>query len=236
MTKQKKPEKNQKPPSKAEKAKGPVTLGRMTFIDEIYKKAEYQPSVGYRKTNSKQPTSSLQASESPSEAFAEVHSQTEEQNFQEIENLTPRLLHEGNISNLCEGEGETGEIGEPRSPIEPNQPLSSPDKGSAAKILVEGIHSPQIVGTIIIPDKGSIVKTIPVKTTPTQPRSILLEIPEDYWHIFDPMAQNQPNTQTSTLQYPIVDSVANVPMKSIPLQHIPTFHGLTSEDPDAFLF
>ena len=25
-------------------------------------------------------------------------------------------------------------------------------------------------------------------------------------------------------------------MKSIPLQHIPTFHGLTSEDPDAFLF
>ena len=25
-------------------------------------------------------------------------------------------------------------------------------------------------------------------------------------------------------------------MKAIPLQHIPTFHGLTSEDPDAFLF
>ena len=50
------------------------------------------------------------------------------------------------------------------------------------------------------------------------------------------MAQNLPNTQTSTLQYPIVDSAANAPMKAIPLQHIPTFHGLTSEDPDAFLF
>lgn len=50
------------------------------------------------------------------------------------------------------------------------------------------------------------------------------------------MAQNQPNTQTSTLQYPIVDSAGNAPMKAIPLQHIPTFHGLTSEDPDAFLF
>eukprot|EP00253_Pinus_taeda_P006222 PITA_06222 len=50
------------------------------------------------------------------------------------------------------------------------------------------------------------------------------------------MAQNPPNTQTSTLQYPIVDSAANAPMKEIPLQHIPTFHGLTSEDPDAFLF
>jgi len=25
-------------------------------------------------------------------------------------------------------------------------------------------------------------------------------------------------------------------MKAIPLQNIPTFHGLTSEDPDAFIF
>ena len=39
-----------------------------------------------------------------------------------------------------------------------------------------------------------------------------------------------------TLQYPIVDTAVNAPMKAIPLQHIPTFHGLTSEDPDAFLF
>ena len=150
--------------------------------------------------------------------------------------MTPGPLHEGTQSNLCEGEGETGEIEEPRSPIELNQPLNSPDKGSAAKILVEGTHSPQPVGAIIIPNQGSGVKTIPVKTTPPQPRNTLLEIPEDYWHIFDPMAQNQPNTQTSTLQYPIVDSAANAPMKAIPLQHIPTFHGLTSEDPGAFLF
>ena len=119
---------------------------------------------------------------------------------------------------------------EPRSPIEMNQPLNSLDKGSVAKIFVEGIHSPQIVGTIIIPNKGSVVKTNPVKTAPSQPGNTLLEIPEGYWHIFDPMAQNQPNTQTSTLQYPIVDSAANAPMKAIPLQHIPTFHGLTSED------
>ena len=66
-----------------------MTLGRSTFIDEIYKKAESQPSVGPRKVTSKQPTSSLQASGSPSEAFAEVHSQTDEQDFQEIENSIP---------------------------------------------------------------------------------------------------------------------------------------------------
>ena len=33
-----------------------------------------------------------------------------------------------------------------------------------------------------------------------------------------------------------MDTAANAPMKAIPLQYIPTFHGLTSEDPNAFLF
>jgi len=78
MTKQKKPEKNSKPLPKTEKAKGLVTLGRSTFIDEIFKKAESQPSVGPRKVISSQPTSSLQATGSPSVAFPEVHSQTKE--------------------------------------------------------------------------------------------------------------------------------------------------------------
>ena len=84
MTKQKKPEKNSKPLPKPEKSKGPVTLGRSTFIDEIFKKAESQPSVGPRNVISRQPTSSLQATGSPSVAFVEVHSQTDEQDFQEI--------------------------------------------------------------------------------------------------------------------------------------------------------
>ena len=38
------------------------------------------------------------------------------------------------------------------------------------------------------------------------------------------------------MEYPIVDHAANAPMKSIPLQNIPTFHGLNLEDPAAFLF
>jgi len=50
------------------------------------------------------------------------------------------------------------------------------------------------------------------------------------------MANNQQQPQTSTLQYPILDTTINIAMKSIPLQNIPTFHGLTSEDPVAFLF
>jgi hypothetical protein len=62
------------------------------------------------------------------------------------------------------------------------------------------------------------------------------EIPKYYWHIFDQMVQpNQQQPQTSTLEYSIVDLVTNAPMKAIPLQNMPTFHGLISEDLDAFL-
>jgi len=111
-------------------------------------------------------------------------------------------------------------------------------KNSYAGNFYTGLK-PTTLGTLIIPDKGGAIKAIPVKTIPApsnQPRNTLLEILEGYWHIFDQMAQSHPNTQTSTMQYPIVDIVVNAPMKAIPLQHIPTFHGLTSEDLDAFLF
>lgn len=79
--------KQNKIPPKPEKPKGPLTLGRTTFIDEILKKTESQPSVGPRKVISRQPTSSLQNTESPSIAFADIHSQTEgiEQDSQEID-------------------------------------------------------------------------------------------------------------------------------------------------------
>ena len=50
------------------------------------------------------------------------------------------------------------------------------------------------------------------------------------------MANNPKIPQTSTLQYPIVDIAINAPMKAIPLQNITTFHGITLEDPNAFLF
>jgi len=50
------------------------------------------------------------------------------------------------------------------------------------------------------------------------------------------MVDQPPQGQTSTLEYPIVDQVANTPMKVIPLQSISTFHGMVTEDPDSFLF
>ena len=94
MTKKKKLENNPKPLPKPDKAKGPVTLVRSTFIYDIIKKDECQPSVGHRKVASTQPTGSLRATHSPFVAFAEGHNKIEEneQYFQEIENSHPISL------------------------------------------------------------------------------------------------------------------------------------------------
>jgi len=53
MTKKKKLENNPILLPKPEKSKGPVTLGRSTFIDDILKKVESQPSVGPRNVASR---------------------------------------------------------------------------------------------------------------------------------------------------------------------------------------
>ena len=87
-------------PARPEKPKGPVTLGRTTFIDKIIKRAESQPLVGPRKVASRQPTSSIRAIESPYVAFAEVQRQIVEQDSQEIENSCPIVfLQEGKLAS-----------------------------------------------------------------------------------------------------------------------------------------
>ena len=47
------PTKKNKIPPKIEKPKGLVTLGQTTFIDEILKRTESQPSIGLRKAISR---------------------------------------------------------------------------------------------------------------------------------------------------------------------------------------
>ena len=56
MNKKERLEKDKIPPSKLEKPKGPVTLGRSTFIDEILRKDESQSSVGPQIVAVKHPT------------------------------------------------------------------------------------------------------------------------------------------------------------------------------------
>jgi hypothetical protein len=128
-------------------------------------------------------------------------------------------LGEGNSCNLEEGEGETSGITKTDPPLNPEFPMKEegipkiPDRWSA-------IRSP----------RGSDNQSIQIKYLDQ-------EIPKDFWHIFDQMAQPNPQCpQASTLEYRIVYPIANAPMKAIPLQNLPTFHGLISEYQDTFLF
>ena len=104
--------KQNKIPPRPEKPKGPVTLGRTTFIDKIIRKYESQSSIGPRIIIARRPIDFLQTTGSPSVSNAKIHGETEgvEQSFQDTENPQTSPSQEGNSSTLCKGGGETGEI------------------------------------------------------------------------------------------------------------------------------
>jgi hypothetical protein len=60
--------------------------------------------------------------------------------------------------------------------------------------------------------------------------------------VFEPsisgMAEEEGNaaTETETFGFPILDISRNINMKNIPLSSLPTFRGMSTEDPDLFLF
>lgn len=70
---------------------------------------------------------------------------------------------------------------------------------------------------------------VPVIKNPQPPSIEPVEIPSEYWKIF--MAPT-----TSTINFLIGDLGDGMPTKPIPLEALPNFHGLVSEDLDTFLF
>jgi hypothetical protein len=44
------------------------------------------------------------------------------------------------------------------------------------------------------------------------------------------------NNETETFGFPILDITRDVSMKNIPLSSLPHFHGMSTKDPDSFLF
>jgi hypothetical protein len=216
MTKKKDLEKP-KPPPKITKTQGLVLPGRSNFIEDIIQKAESQASIGPRKGSTRIP----QVAVSPTVAHIEIHRKNEgtEKSFQSTDLPPLNPLEEGKSCNLEEGEGETSGIAKIDLPPDPE-----------SHVKEEGIPK--------IPDRGSEIKSPKgLDNQPIQIKYLDQEIHEDFWHIFDQMAQPNPQRpQTSTLEYLIVDLIANAPMKEIPLQNLPTFHGLISEDPATFLF
>ena len=163
MNKRERLEKDKILPSKPEKPKGLVTLGRSTFIDEILRKAESQSSVGPRIVAARHLIEFLQAAGPPAVANAKIHSKTEgiEHSFQDTENSQTRPSQEGNSCNLCEGEGETGNL----------------------EIKLSKPRSPEVVTeqrTPCIPNQGSVVRTIPASCRHPRNNSPAPKIPEEY--------------------------------------------------------
>lgn len=98
-------------------------------------------------------------------------------------------------------------------------------------ILIEG-KPPEIpgLGSIVkLPGEPSNIHNFLAQIIPRDQ-----EIHENYSQIFDQMETQWQQNQTSTLGYPIFEPVANAPVKAIPLQNIPNFHGMASKDPYAF--
>jgi hypothetical protein len=56
--------------------------------------------------------------------------------------------------------------------------------------------------------------------------------------LFGDMAEEEgnANNETETFGFPILDIAKDVAMKNIPLSSLPHFHGMSTEDPDSFLF
>ena len=57
----------------------------------------------------------------------------------------------------------------------------------------------------------------------------LVEIPSEYWRVF--MAP-----VIYSIDFPNGNFIGDAPMRPIPLTTLPSFHGLSSEDPNTFLF
>ena len=77
-------------------------------------------------------------------------------------------------------------------------------------------------------DQQSAVKP-PTVESPQVPVVEPVEIPGEYWRIFMAPASYY-------IDFPNGNIISDAPMKPVPLTTLPNFHGISSEDPDTFLF
>jgi len=58
------------------------------------------------------------------------------------------------------------------------------------------------------------------------------------YNLFGDMAKEEGNAvnETKTFGFSILDIAGDIAMNNIPLSSLPHFHGMSTEDPDSFLF
>jgi hypothetical protein len=104
--------------------------------------------------------------------------------------------------------------------------------GKETEAVVEEVES--AVGAV-----HKVLENLNIPTNPVvEPSPSGETSPATYKLLFGNMADEEgnENNETKTFGFPILDITRNVTMKNILLSSLPHFHGMSSEDPDSFLF
>jgi hypothetical protein len=117
---------------------------------------------------------------------------------------------------------------------EKGEALATPSKGEAGKetkVVIEEVASAigephKTLEQLEIPNNLVVEPSLSEETSPPP------------YRLFGDMAEEEGNAanETETFGFPILDIARDIAMKNIPLSSLPHFHGMSTEDPDSFLF
>lgn len=207
-------------------------LGRKTYIQEIIEKSRSEASSHAATRVRVQMKSEWQSVEQlvPSTVPKGILSTTED--------LINRVSVEETLLPSTEGEEITSRGSEGLSNSnweeEPPKGFSSPrDQGSTVKFPVVKLSNSDLEREFLKDFESPRDQRSAVQPPIVEPLQILaakpVEILSEYWRVFmEPVS--------STIYFPIGNITGDAPMRPIPLTTLPSFHGLSFEDPDMFLF
>jgi hypothetical protein len=90
-----------------------------------------------------------------------------------------------------------------------------------------------------IGETQKVLEQLDIQTNPLVEPSLSGETsPSPYNVLFGDMVDEEgnANNETETFEFPILDITRDISMKNILLSSLPHFHGMSTEDPDSFLF
>jgi hypothetical protein len=89
-----------------------------------------------------------------------------------------------------------------------------------------------------IGETHKVLEQLDIPNNPVVEPSLSGETSPTPYNLFRDMAEEEGNAanETETFGFPILDIARDIAMKNIPLSSLPHFHGMSTEDPDSFLF
>jgi hypothetical protein len=110
----------------------------------------------------------------------------------------------------------------------------TPSEGGAGKETE--VVTEEVASAIGEPHKA--LEQLDIPNNPMVEPSLSGETSPPPYKLFGDMAEEEGNAanETLTFGFSILDITRDVAMKNIPLSSLPQFHGISTEDPDSFLF